>query len=880
MATLLKMLGNSFGILSTAIVVVSVAAIPWMLGGVIPLARLTLLAAAIVAGILSLLSSILLGRLPKSIPLLVLPLIGLAVLGLFQLRTTSVSPLAAMQHTIVEVPSFLTEGITTASASLSPSDTRFNVAMFLSLSLVCLVSFQQFRTSKALGFGSLLLVVNAIVAAAVGLVQLFSTDGFFLNSVWYFSSGSGRRSFATFVNPNNAAGWLCLGFAVCVGWLSYQLQRSSHQEKQKYGRLSMPKWEQIWHRSVNFTAELTAWQILWIVLVGFIAASVMATLSRGGIVALVLGVAVASTLKSSARKLPALVLVFVVCGGGVYALLHWFDLDNKVQVELESLQEIDAASDTRTVLWLDSFQTLRDFPLTGSGLGTYKFAIMPYQSSDTLVWFRNAENQFVEMLVEGGLIGFLLFCFIGVTGLLTGLSGWRQRKNREISKSNSPDRVSRRVLGAIGLTAMLATLTQAIAATFDFGIGLPAAAAMLVLVLGACGGFLDQAGQSSRWIRRISIPCHPMVLICIQLCLIVAACGFVSDLAIAVEIDESIVAGEQIMSRPATVEKLEQLESIANRLQQDLKARPDDAEGLRVLAELTVAEVRWQTLLFADPAVLNKESIDGTWSQFSLLAIVELLEDLRTEKPYARADLLDCLQRVLKEREAVSLLEGVRSACPLLPGIAMSLAQLAAIGDRSALLQNVEHAVFVKPASTRTTFRLGMLTLRCDQPEIAKQLWQQSLNLSGTFRSAILQDSATYWSAQETMEWFGPSTYSECVMAARTARLPELRDTLWDRADGLWKSVKQPAPEETCSLRAAHLVYRKQPDEAITWLQACLKQPGDNLQLSRDLAPLLEKEGRYREAIAQWNRILYLRPKDAAAIVALNRISELNRLKK
>ena len=880
MATLLKTLGNSLGALSTITLVASVAAIPWMLGGVIPLARLTLLVAAIVAGALSLLSSILLGKLPKSVPLLMLPLVGLAVLGLFQLRTTSTLPVAAMEHSIVAVPVSLTTVDSPVSASLSPSDTRFNVAMFLSLSLVCLASFQQFRSPKALGIGSILLVVNTVAAAAVGLVQLFSTDGFFLNPLWSFGAESGHQSFATFVNPNNAAGWLCLGFAVSVGWLSYQLQRSSHQKKQKYGRLNTPKWEQLWHRSVNFTAELTPWQILWIVLVGFVAASVMATLSRGGIVALVLGVAVASTLKSSARKLPALVVVFVVCGGGVYGLLHWFDLDNKVQVELESLQEIDAATDTRSVLWLDSFQALLDFPLTGSGLGSYKFAIMPYQSSDTSVWFRNAENQFVEMLVEGGLIGFILFCFVGVAGLLTGLSGWRQRKHRDISGVNSSDRVSRRVLGAIGLTAMLATLTQAIAAMFDFGIGLPAASALLVLVLGACGGFLDQVEQSPKWFRKISVPCNPIAMIGVQVCLIIAACGFVPDLAGAVEIDESIVAGEQILSRPATAEKLEQLDDTAGRLQQDLKVRPDDAEGLRVLVDLTVAQVRWKALLFADPDVLSKENIDSIWTRFSLLSIVELLENLRTEDPYFRARLLDCVQSTVAELDAVSKLQQVGSAYPLLPNIAMAHAQLAAFIDSSNLLQNVEHALFVKPASSRTAFRLGMLALRCQQPEKAKQLWQQSLNLSGRYRSAIMQDSATHWNAEETMEWFGPTTYDECVLAARTAMLVELRDTLWERADRLWEKVKQPAAEETCSLRAAHLVYRMKQDEAINWLQDCLKQPGDNLQLSRDLAPLLEKEGRYREAIAQWNRILYLRPNDAAAISALNKISELNRLKK
>ena len=244
MATLLRMLGTSLGILSCSILVIAVAAVPWMLGGVIPLARLTLLLAAIAAGGLSLLSSIILGKLPKTIPVLLLPLAGIACLGLFQLRTQSAAPIVGMQHTLLELPAAIATPSGQITASLSPSDTRFNVAMFLALSLICIAAFHQLRTSKALGIGGAILVINAVAAAAVGLVQLFSEDGFFLNSLWHFSSTAGRGAYASFVNPNNAAGWLCLGFAVSVGWLNYQLQRSSHQEKQKYGRLNTSKIEQ------------------------------------------------------------------------------------------------------------------------------------------------------------------------------------------------------------------------------------------------------------------------------------------------------------------------------------------------------------------------------------------------------------------------------------------------------------------------------------------------------------------------------------------------------------------------------------------------------------------------------------------------------------
>ena len=92
MTTLLNMLGNLAGVLSAATLVLTVAAVPWILGGIVPLARLVLLTGAIAAASMSLVAACLQRQLPRSLPIILIPLAGLALLGMYQLGTETVHP--------------------------------------------------------------------------------------------------------------------------------------------------------------------------------------------------------------------------------------------------------------------------------------------------------------------------------------------------------------------------------------------------------------------------------------------------------------------------------------------------------------------------------------------------------------------------------------------------------------------------------------------------------------------------------------------------------------------------------------------------------------------------------------------------------------------
>jgi O-antigen ligase len=64
---------------------------------------------------------------------------------------------------------------------------------------------------------------------------------------------------------------------------------------------------------------------------------------------------------------------------------------------------VDTLND-RLPIWNDTLAIARDFWLTGTGLNTYKFATLFYQTSLPTVHLREAHNEYLQLAGEGGLL--------------------------------------------------------------------------------------------------------------------------------------------------------------------------------------------------------------------------------------------------------------------------------------------------------------------------------------------------------------------------------------------------------------------------------------------------------------------------------------------
>ena len=867
-------IGILFGHLAAVVAIVTVCCLPWLLGGVVPLARVVLLCGAVVAGSLSVLSNLLMRRRCDSLPLILAPLAAMALLGLYQLRP-AVSPVRSISHGV----SPLTDVIPLSDesvASLSSADTRSQVGLLFAASIIAFVCFDQIRDHRSVTVAACCLVLNGVCIMTVGVSHLLPKSVFSLNEIW---SLTGEHSFATFVNPNSAAGWLCLPFAVAAGWLAFHLKAASIDAKRPMGPWETPLWEKLLQQLHRLLANITVWNILPVLSVALLAVGVAATRSRGGILAIAISTIVALALRSSVRRLPVTLLVMTVCGGTVYGLLHWLKLDEGVAVEMETLRDLNVAAGARPEHWLNSLHAVLDFPLTGTGLGSYRFATLPYQSAHHGVWFRHADNQYVEMLVEGGSLGFLLFIGIGVSGLLTGVSAWRFSEQRRPPKSLPAMKGSRRMYAALGMCAVLATLSQAVSGFFDFGVGMPPACLLLTMIVSVAAGVLHDDSGAPAALKAGAIHCGRLAVVIMQILLIAGGAAFISDQSKAADVDRSVVSGHRLLTRPMTVEKLDRLQEERSILENRLAGRPDDPEGLRMLSRLAVADFRWRVMLAGHGEAIREHASFGfLYEQATMFELSCRFAAITQQDPDAAAGMLSQLVAAVEAAQLQKIFLDLQLRFPLMPNIAVALAAIDVLhgdGDEDAFVSWVETAQFVEPANAKTLFMLGALSLRCGKADIATRLWARSSQLSLEFQSQILMDARNYWEATVAMELFGPRSYVECVRSAEVAGDRMLKAELWARAEQLWSAVAASPVEDSDLMRGVQLHQTGRSEQAIQWLKDCVVQPGNRLPHRRYLARVLEESGRYMDALIEWHAIRALAASDAQADAAIARLNSL-----
>jgi len=73
---------------------------------------------------------------------------------------------------------------------------------------------------------------------------------------------------------------------------------------------------------------------------------------------------------------------------------------------------------------------LRDFPILGTGGGSFHIAFVPFQPSDVRGYFDHAHNDFAEFMIETGIIGVGLLAAIVLASLFHGLRILLVRRNR------------------------------------------------------------------------------------------------------------------------------------------------------------------------------------------------------------------------------------------------------------------------------------------------------------------------------------------------------------------------------------------------------------------------------------------------------------------
>ncbi len=124
----------------------------------------------------------------------------------------------------------------------------------------------------------------------------------------------------------------------------------------------------------------------------------------------------------------------------------------------------------RFLRWPNSINMFKDYPVFGTGFGTYKYSFLLYDTDIGGKWSTNAHNEYLESLTDGGMIGFLLGLFVIGLMIYSILKMWRVRRHPRI-----------RLFGIGLLSSIYAALFHSF---FDYSLRIPANSFVFILLFG------------------------------------------------------------------------------------------------------------------------------------------------------------------------------------------------------------------------------------------------------------------------------------------------------------------------------------------------------------------------------------------------------------
>ncbi len=454
-ASVVSILGPSpAGAVGLVVLLVAAATAPFPLGGVQPGGTLRIQLLAFLALSAALLEERPPGRqrIPRLALLAAALVAALAVLGAVQLLPLpagvlkAVSPASAAVYSGAQgVLSLFRHASPAPRVSIAPYETSGVVLLALAYAAMFLAAVQLVRTRlRRRLFGATLLGSMALqVLTAVGAER------------------QEARISGPYFNPDHFAGYLEIGlpFAFVLAWQVaarvVRAFRRTHSVEGLERRLA----------AVAFAV------ILWAVL----ASGIALTQSRGGILAafaatlFVGGLSAAfparrhqTGMREKAAGAAAAVagFLFAAAALGGRPLLRFLATDPR-----------DLGADTRVQVWGLSLDVWKRFPVFGSGLGTFREAIRMVQPRELGGLLEQAHSDPMQLLVTGGLAGFLLGAGAVVSLFVLLSRGWQGQQHRE-----------ERAFALAGLGALVSLALHGLA---EFNFSLPATPATLAAVLGA-----------------------------------------------------------------------------------------------------------------------------------------------------------------------------------------------------------------------------------------------------------------------------------------------------------------------------------------------------------------------------------------------------------
>ena len=345
--------------------------------------------------------------------------------------------------------------------SVDPHSTMLALQRTTAYLIFFILTLLLVRNSSHYRWLAVVLLTSGCFQALYGSLMVLSglEYGFIFEKIYYRNVATG-----TFINRNNFANYLVITAAVGVGLL---LSKTSVDVKQTL----LEKLRSM----VNWLMSGNIWIRFALII---IATGIVLSRSRMGNVAFISSLIISGFLFLWLKRYLTKGTLFLIISILVIDLLIVGSLVGVDRV-VERVQSTSLEAEHRDEAVEDTLRYWRDFPLIGSGGGSYYTTFPRYKDGIVGLYYDHAHNDYLEIASEYGLFGPLLLALIPILTLWKLIPIYQKTDDGPIK--------------GISFTLMMATLALFTHAIVDFNFQIPANAATYVVILAlgwvACGRY-------------------------------------------------------------------------------------------------------------------------------------------------------------------------------------------------------------------------------------------------------------------------------------------------------------------------------------------------------------------------------------------------------
>jgi len=349
----------------------------------------------------------------------ILPLLIFLIYILFQivpLPASIVKILSPNTYIIYAESVSLLDPTAWLSISINKKSTLSEFFRYLAYVCIYFLTVQTLANKKKLEQTVYVVVSFATLLSVLAIVQYYSSKDIIY---WFREVPNNSIVFGPYVNHNHFAGLIEMILPIAIALFLCLKPQVTYKVSFREKLISFIDPQRLEsHILLGFSAVI-------------LLLTVVISVSRGALISVCLSMIFFILILVLRRQQKKSGLIFIFFFIAIIISVNWFGWDEMVERFGELKNERGEIHEARLEFWKDSTKIIKDFPITGIGFGNFGDIYPRYRSflsKNRLVL--HAHNDYLELMIEGGLISVCLVAWFFYALLIPGIRTILTRKER------------------------------------------------------------------------------------------------------------------------------------------------------------------------------------------------------------------------------------------------------------------------------------------------------------------------------------------------------------------------------------------------------------------------------------------------------------------